>query len=79
MNERKNLEACELMDIIANQLRKLSSMELADRNIGKCIAQSKEIGNLAGKAIALSHYELEKRRIAAPTGTLLIEEMKQQP
>lgn len=45
---------------------------LADRNIGKCIAQSKEVSNLAGKAIALSHYELEKRRIGPPSKQLLL-------
>lgn len=65
------LEAPELMSIIASQLRKLSAMEITDRNIGKCISQSKEIGNLAGKAIALSYYELEKRRIGPPTKQLL--------
>jgi hypothetical protein len=61
------------MDILANQLRKLAAMELTDRNIGKCIAQSKEIGNLAGKAIALSHYELEKQRIGMPSPSLLMD------
>lgn len=72
MSQNNNsLEAPELMDIIAFQLRKLSGMELTDRNIGKCIAQSKEIGNLAGKAIALSHYELEKRRIGVPGRQML--------
>jgi hypothetical protein len=43
----------------------------------KHICMYLEVGNLAGKAIALSHYELEKRRVAAPTTTLLIEEMRQ--
>jgi hypothetical protein len=48
-------------------------MELTDRNISKCIAQSKEVGNLAGKAIALSHYELEKQRLGIPSKALLLE------
>jgi hypothetical protein len=71
MSQNKQLEAPELMDIIANQLRKLSSLELTDKNLGKAIAQSKEIGNLAGKAIALSHYELEKKRIGIPSKQLI--------
>ena len=71
MTQNNQLDAPELMEIIANQLRKLAGMELTDRNIGKCIAQSKEIGNLSGKAIALSHYELERRRIGPPSKGLL--------
>lgn len=74
MKQNKELGASELMNIIADQLRKLSSMELSDRNIGKCIAQSKEIGNLAGKAIALSHYELERKRIGSGSTSLLPED-----
>jgi hypothetical protein len=48
-------------------------MDLSDRNIGKCIAQSKEIGNLAGKAIQLSAYEIEKQKLGLSTDELIPE------
>lgn len=67
------MQASELMDIVSSQLRKLSSMDLNDRNIGKCIAQSKEVGNLSGKCITLAAYELEKQRLGVEGQNLLPE------
>jgi aminoglycoside phosphotransferase len=64
MNPNNELKASELMDIIASQLRSLHEMDLNDRNIGKCIAKSKEVANLAGKAITLSYYELERQKMS---------------
>jgi hypothetical protein len=42
--------------------------------MGKLIAQSKEVGNLAGKAIALSAYELEKKRVGTGSNQKLLPE-----
>lgn len=69
----KPLTSIELMDIISNNLRELNSIDINDRNIGKTIARSKEIGNLAGKAISLSAFALEKQRLGVTNSNLLPE------
>ncbi len=71
-----NITAKELMQILSSQIRELSSMDINDRNISKCIAKSKEVSNLAGKAIALSAYELEKIKIGN-VGENLLPQSKQ--
>lgn len=71
MQKNDKITATELMGILSTTLRELSSMDLNDRNIGKCIARSKEISNLAGKAISLSAYELEKNKAGIKSTELL--------
>lgn len=72
MQDKGNISASELMSILTNTLRELSSMDLNDKNVGKCIARSKEISNLAGKAISLSVYELEKNKAGFTNPTNLL-------
>jgi hypothetical protein len=59
--EETVMTAPELMNIISKQLRTLAETPITDKNMPRLISQSKEVGNLAGKAIALSGYELEKQ------------------
>jgi len=71
MKQQNELTAKELMQIVATQLRTLSQTDINDRNMTKLIAQSKEVGNLAGKAIALSSFELEKSKAGVKGQPLL--------
>lgn len=64
-NQTQPLQVTELHEILAKQVRTLTNTDINDRNMPKIIAQSKEVGNLAGKIIALSHYDLLKHNAAA--------------
>lgn len=73
MKQNEKLSGVELMDILASQLRTLHATKVDDRNFMKVVAQSKEVGNLAGKAIQLASYDLERSRINKSTGSNLLE------
>jgi hypothetical protein len=51
-----NLEAKELMQIMTEQMRSLSSLDLNNKNSLKEISRAKEIFNGAGKIIKLADF-----------------------
>lgn len=73
-NNLKQLEAGELMDMIAKQLRMLDVLDVNDKSAMKNIAKSKEVFNGAGKAIKLSAFVYQQHGLA--TGGKLLPEAK---
>lgn len=57
------MNAQELRDIIAVQLRTLNNADIKDKNIGKKVDLAKQVFNGAGKLIALSVYVLEAQKL----------------
>jgi hypothetical protein len=54
------MNALELLDILSDTLRDLNSQEVkeSNRNFNRQCAKAKEIGNIAGKMIALTAQQL---------------------
>ena len=57
---KKQMTALELLDILSDTLRDLNSQEVKEtnRNFNRQCAKAKEIGNIAGKMIALTGQQL---------------------
>lgn len=55
-----NMNSLELLGILSDTLRDLQSQEVkeSNRNFNRQIAKAKEIGNIAGKMIALTGQQL---------------------
>jgi hypothetical protein len=58
--KQNKMNALELLDILSDTLRDLNSQEVkeSNRNFNRQCAKAKEIGNIAGKMIALTAQQL---------------------
>lgn len=71
---KKQMNALELLDILSETLRDLNSQNVSEsnRNFNRHCAKAKEIGNIAGKMIALTGQQLYAVELGAEVSVDLL-------
>ena len=78
MKQENELTTTELMDMLKNSLREVSSMEVSNRNLPNALNRLKNTASGCMAALALANYQMAKDK-AGNSSRVLIESVSSIP